>query len=274
MIELFGVHVRRRALSLVRDFFSRMEVNATIGPRDAAIHALGSDRRPRRLRGVASPSIWNGRAVRYSAVGREPPRPLYSGLPPRGDGHTLRVISQWGGAMRTIIWVILTIVLSSTSSTAQPSFLAGRYVLPITQHDLYVSAPGPLGTAVTVNFRFKPIRSCTDTLDSALEYQLPPGYNDTPINEVNATCNKTIRCSGIEFKCVGASRPYPMSFQLVPLREIKASGESFSGTYRYVSPSIAPPRAAYLRRASVGNFEIVEESADKKSRTVRLRIVK
>jgi hypothetical protein len=86
--------------------------------------------------------------------------------------------------MHVIVWAILTIVLSSTPSTAQPVFLAGRYVLPITQHDLYVSAPGPLGTTVTVNFRFKPIGSCTDTLDSILEYQLPSGYNQTPIDEV------------------------------------------------------------------------------------------
>ena len=62
--------------------------------------------------------------------------------------------------------------------------------------------------------RFKPIGSCNDTLDSTLEYQLPPGYDETPINEVEATCNKTIQCSGIEFKCVGATRPYPMSFML------------------------------------------------------------
>ena len=179
-----------------------------------------------------------------------------------------------GCEMHMIVWAILTVVLSSTSSTAQPAFLAGRYVLPITQHDLYVSAPGPLGTTVTVNFRFKPIGSCTDTLDSILEYQLPPGYTDTPINEVKATCNKTIQCSGIEFKCVGAKSPYPMSFQHVPLREIKASGKSFSGTYRYVSSSIVRPRAALLRRASVGNFEIVEESADNKSKTVRFRIDK
>ena len=176
--------------------------------------------------------------------------------------------------MHMIVYAILAVVLSSISSRAQPVFLAGRYVLPITQHDLYVSAPGSLGTTVTVNFRFKPIGSCTDTLDSVLEYQLPPGYNDTPINEVRATCNKTIQCSGIEFKCVGAKSPYPMSFQHVPLREIKASGGSFSGTYRYVSSSIARPRAALLRRASVGNFEIVEESADKKSKTVRFRIEK
>ena len=65
-----------------------------------------------------------------------------------------------------------------------------------------------------------------------------------------------------------------MSFQHVPLREIKASGGSFSGTYRYVSSSIARPRAALLRRASVGNFEIVEKRADKKSKTVRFRIEK
>jgi hypothetical protein len=147
-------------------------------------------------------------------------------------------------------------------------------VLPITQHDLYVSAPGPLGTTVTVNFRFKPVASCSDTLDSVFEYQLPLGYNDTPINEVNVTCNKTIQCDGLEFKCVGANRPYPMSFQLVPPQEIKASGASFSGTYRYVSPSIARPRKALLRRASVGNFEIVEESADKKTTTVQFRIEK
>jgi hypothetical protein len=148
-------------------------------------------------------------------------------------------------------------------------FVAGRYVLPITQHDLYVSVQGPLGTTVIVNFRFKPIGSCTDTLDSVLEYRLPPDYNQTPINELKTTCNKTIQCSGIEFKCVGVKGPYPMSFQHVPWREIKASGGSFSGTYRYVSSSIAPARKALLRRASVGNFEIVEESADKKTKTVR-----
>ena len=176
--------------------------------------------------------------------------------------------------MHIIVWAILTIVLSSTSSTAQPEFLAGRYVLPVTQHDLYVSAPGPLGRVVTVNFRFKPIRACTDTLDGVLEYQLPPGYNETPISEITATCNKAIQCGGIEFKCAGAKRPYPMSFQLIPLREIKASGASFSGTYRYVSPTIAPPRKALLRKAPVGNFEIVEESEDKKTRVVRLRIEK
>ena len=179
-----------------------------------------------------------------------------------------------GYEMHIVLRAIFAIILSSTSSTAQPVLLEGRYVLPITQHDIYVSAPGPLGTTVTVNFRFKPIGSCTDTLDSVLEYQLPPGYNDTPINEVRATCNKTIQCSGIEFKCVGARQPYPMSFQHVPLREIKARGASFSGTYRYVSSSIARPRAALLRRASVGNFEIVEESADKKKKTVRFRIEK
>ena len=61
--------------------------------------------------------------------------------------------------MHVIVWAILTIVLSSTPSTGQPVFLAGRYVLPITQHDLYVSVPGPQGTTVTVNFRFKPILS-------------------------------------------------------------------------------------------------------------------
>jgi hypothetical protein len=176
--------------------------------------------------------------------------------------------------MRIIVWAMLAMVWSSTSSTAQPAFVAGRYVLPVTQHDLYVSAPGSLGTTVTVNFRFKPLDTCTDTLDSVLEYQLPPGYSETAISEASATCNKTIRCGGVEFKCVGAKRPYPMSFTLVPLREIKASGGSFSGVYRYVSASIAPPRKALLRRASVGNFEIVEESADKKTRTVRFRIEK
>jgi hypothetical protein len=176
--------------------------------------------------------------------------------------------------MRMIVWSVLTIVMSSISSTAQPVFLAGRYVLPITQHDLYVSASGPLGTTFTVHFRFKPIQSCTDTLDSVLEYQLPPDYNNKPIDEINATCNKTIQCSGIEFKCVGAERPYPMSFRHVPLREIKVSGASFSGTYRYVSSSIARPRAGLLRRASVGNFEVVEESANKKTKKVRFRIEK
>jgi hypothetical protein len=179
-----------------------------------------------------------------------------------------------GSKMQMIVWAILAIVLSSDSSTAQPVLLAGRYVLPITRHDLYVSAPGPLGTAVTVNFRFKPVGSCTDTLDSVLEYQLPPGYNGTPINEVSAICNKTIRCGGIEFKCAGVMRPQPMSFRRLPLREIKANGGSFSGTYRFVSSSIARPRAALLRRSSVGNFETVEESADKKTRTVRFRIEK
>jgi hypothetical protein len=65
-----------------------------------------------------------------------------------------------------------------------------------------------------------------------------------------------------------------MSFQHVPQREIKAGGGSFSGTYRYVSSSVARPRKALLRRASVGNFEVIEESADKKIKTVRFRIEK
>ena len=176
--------------------------------------------------------------------------------------------------MNMLVFAILAFVGFSTSSNAQPVFLAGRYVLPITQHDLYVSAPGPSGTTVTVNFRFKPTVSCNDTLDTFMEYQLPPGYNETPINEIKATCNKTIQCGGIEFQCVGARQPYPMSFQHVPLREIKARGGSFSGTYRYVSSSVARPRKALLRRASVGNFEIDEESADKKAKTVRFRIEK
>jgi hypothetical protein len=53
--------------------------------------------------------------------------------------------------MHMIVYAILAIVLSSTSSRAEPAFLAGSYVPPITQHDLYVSAPGPLGMTVTVN---------------------------------------------------------------------------------------------------------------------------
>ena len=84
------------------------------------------------------------------------------------------------GMRGNILWTIFSI-LSSTSSTARPVLLEGRNVLPITQHDIYVSAPGPRGTTVTVNFRFKPIGSCNDTLDSTLEYQLPPGYDETAI---------------------------------------------------------------------------------------------
>ena len=72
---------------------------------------------------------------------------------------------------------------------------------------------------MTVNFRFKPVGSCTDTLDSVLEYQLPPAYKGEPVSEAKATCNRTIKCSGIEFECVGAKQPYPMSFQYVPMRE-------------------------------------------------------
>ena len=53
-----------------------------------------------------------------------------------------------------------------------------------------------------------------------------------------------------------------------------ASGGSFPEGIGAFSSSIARPRAALLRRASVGNFEIVEESADKKTRTVRFRIEK
>ena len=76
----------------------------------------------------------------------------YAAIALRDDGYALRVNSALG-LRCTIAWVILTIVLSSTPSTAQPVFLAGRYVLPITQHDIYVSAPGSLGTTVTVNCR-------------------------------------------------------------------------------------------------------------------------
>ena len=178
----------------------------------------------------------------------------------------------WVQTMRATVWATLTVALSSSLSFAEPLFVPGRYVLPITAHDLYVSPPGQPGTTVTVNFRFKPIRACTDTLDSVLVYQLPPDYGNAPINEVSATCNKTIRCGGMEFRCVGAKQPYPMAFRPVPLQEIKASGEAFSGTYKYVSESIPRPRAALLRRASIGNFEMVEESPDKKTRSVRFRM--
>jgi len=144
-------------------------------------------------------------------------------------------------------------------------------VLPVTQHDLYVSDAGARGTTVTLNFRFKPIKACTDTLDSVMEYQLPSDYKGAPISEASASCNKTIRCGGIEFRCVGATQPYPMTFELLPPREIKASGASFSGTYRYVSEQTSNTRKALLRRSSVGNFETVEESKDKTARTVRFR---
>ena len=173
---------------------------------------------------------------------------------------------------RVVVWTTLIVALSSTVSFAEPPlFLPGRYVLPIMAHDLYVSPPGQPGTTVTVNFRFKPIRACEDTLDSVLVYQLPPDYNSAPINEVSATCNKTIRCGGMEFRCIGAKQPYPMTFRSVPSRNIKATGDSFSGTYKYVSESIPRPRAALLRRASIGNFETVEESTDN-TRSVRFRM--
>jgi len=77
--------------------------------------------------------------------------------------------------MRVVVWATLIVALSSTVSFAEPPlFLPGRYVLPVMAHDLYVSPPGQPGTTVTVNFQFKPIRVCTDTLDSVLVYQLPP----------------------------------------------------------------------------------------------------
>ena len=166
--------------------------------------------------------------------------------------------------MRVVVWATLIVALPSTVSFAGPPLLLpGRYVLPVWRTTLYVSPPGQPGTTVTVNFRFKPIRACTDTLDSVLVYQLPPDYSSAH-NEVSATCNKTIRCGGMVFRCIGATQPYPMTFRSVPSRNIKASGDLFSGTYKYVSGSIPRPRAALLRRSSIGNFETVEESTDKR----------
>ena len=180
---------------------------------------------------------------------------------------------------RPIVWAALSAALAAalaialpSSSNAEPNFVAGRYVLPITHHDLYVSAPGSLGTTVTLNFRFKPIKACKDNLEGVLEYQLPPGYRGQAINEAKASCNKTIQCSGVEFRCVGTKQSYPMTFELVPPQEIKASGKSFSATYRYVSEQGAPSRTPILRRSSVGHFETVKESPDKKTRTGHFRI--
>ena len=173
--------------------------------------------------------------------------------------------------MQMIVWPILTVLSSSIPSMAQPVLVAGRYVLPITQHDLYVSAPGALGTTVTVNFRFKPIGSCTDTLDSVLEYQLPPGYKGEPVSEAKATCNRTIKCSGIEFKWLARSNHIRCHFSMCRCGKSRPVVVRFPeriGTFHLRSNA---PRTPLLRRASVGNFEVVDESADKKTKTVRFR---
>jgi hypothetical protein len=98
--------------------------------------------------------------------------------------------------MRIIIWTILALVLSSTGSVAQTTLNAGHYVLQNTPHDLFVN----LGTEVILNVRFKPLDSCPYTLDAVLRYDLPPNYNNTPINYTSATCNSTIDCGGEVFE--------------------------------------------------------------------------
>lgn len=110
--------------------------------------------------------------------------------------------------MRIIIWTILALVLSSTGSVAQTTLNAGHYVLQNTPHDLFVN----LGTEVILNVRFKPLESCPYTLDAVLRYDLPPNYNNTPINYTSATCNSTIDCGGEVFKCVNPTQPIPASF--------------------------------------------------------------
>ena len=157
--------------------------------------------------------------------------------------------------MHVIAWAVLIIALSSTPSTAQPVFLAGRYVLPITQHDLYVSAPG-LKERLWPSIFVQADRKLYRYAGQHSGVPVAAGYNDTAINEVKATCNKTICAAASNSSALAPSSHTQCHFD-VPLREIKASGGSFSGTYRYVSSSIARPRAL-LRRASVGNFEIVK----------------
>ena len=70
-------------------------------------------------------------------------------------------------------------------------------------HDLFVN----LGTEVILNVRLKPLETCPYTLDAVLRYDLPPNYNNTPINYTSATCNSTIDCGGEVFKCVNPTQP-------------------------------------------------------------------
>jgi hypothetical protein len=165
-------------------------------------------------------------------------------LPLRMDVHTLWGPSQMnGGEMRIIIWTILALVLSSTVSVAQTTLNAGHYVLRNTPHDLFVS----LGTEVILNVRFKPLETCPYTLDAVLRYDLPPNYNNTPINYTSATCNSTIDCGGEVFRCVNPTQPIPASFsqpvsaQFVNVRSGPVTGDFEFTVNVFPEPTCSTP---------------------------------
>jgi hypothetical protein len=132
--------------------------------------------------------------------------------------------------MRIIIWTILALVLSSPVSVAQTTLKAGHYVLRNTPHDLFVN----LGTQVILNIRFKPLETCPYTLDAVLRYDLPPNYNNTPINYTSATCNSTIDCGGEVFKCVNPTQPIPASFsQTVSAQFVNVRSGPVTGDFEF-----------------------------------------
>ena len=153
-----------------------------------------------------------------------------------------------GGEMRIIIWTILALVLSSTVSVAQTTLNAGHYVLRNTPHDLFVN----LGTEVILNVRFKPLETCPYTLDAVLRYDLPPNYNNTPINYTSATCNSIIDCGGEVFKCVNPTQPIPASFsqpvsaQFVNVRSGPVTGD-FEFTFNFFpEPTCSTPVGQFV----------------------------
>ena len=150
--------------------------------------------------------------------------------------------------MRIIIWTILALVLSSPVSVAQTTLKAGHYVLRNTPHDLFVN----LGTEVILNVRFKPLETCPNTLDAVLRYDLPPNYNNTPINYTSATCNSIIDCGGEVFKCVNPTQPIPASFsqpvsaQFVNVRSGPVTGD-FEFTFNFFpEPTCSTPVGQFV----------------------------
>jgi hypothetical protein len=163
-----------------------------------------------------------------------------------------------GGEMHIIIWTILALVLSSTVSVAQTTLKAGHYVLRNTPHDLFVNCPG--GTEVILNVRSKPLATCPNTLHTVLRYDLPPNYNNTPINYTSATCNSTIDCGEEVFKCVNPTQPIPASFsQPVPAQFVTVRSGPVTGDFEFTFNVFSEPTCS----ASVGQFALVEKSREK-----------
>ena len=137
--------------------------------------------------------------------------------------------------MRIIIWTILWLLrlppLRRTNN-------AQSWALCAAEHSAYLFVN--LGTEVILNIRFKPLETCPYTLDAVLRYDLPPNYNNTPINYTSATCNSTIDCGGEVIRCVNPTQPISCFVFAVSIRAVRER-KIWAGDRRlWVSPQRFP----------------------------------